>query len=151
MLVRHAMQVFEYDSPENIDKSFNTFQDKYLGKTIVFVIVVASWCGHCQRLKPELEKALQQVKNTKGKRKSKSKSKKGGATNDAAIVVMGDEAMQHMRDHHSTHTFSQVLEAVSGFPCIMMLSSQHNGTIDVDMYEGARDANSLVDYFTQKD
>ncbi|KAL9645569.1 hypothetical protein ABK040_000632 [Willaertia magna] len=80
------------------------------------VAFVAPWCGHCQRLKPEYEKAANSL---------------GGVVNMGTINCDNEKELAQRF-------------GIKGFPTIKLFPAYKSSKLNPDDYQGGRDANSIV-------
>jgi protein disulfide-isomerase-like protein len=109
-----------------VELTDKTFAKVALDKgKIVMVAFVASWCGHCKRLKPEYEKAAAII----GRR---------GLDPDRVVMAMIDaDKYDRIRDEY----------AIQGFPTIKLFHASDNLVED---YQGGRSAAELLSYLESK-
>lgn len=86
-----------------------------------FVAVLADWCGHCQRMKPEWNKFLSLVKN-----KANKKTGKG-------IIITASDVTARLIDIN-----------VNGYPALLLYK---NG--EIEEYKGGRTVEDFKKYFNK--
>ncbi|KAF6002578.1 Protein disulfide-isomerase like 2-2 [Cyanidiococcus yangmingshanensis] len=114
-VMRYLEQAMQPPAPSSVveltDKTFATIAlDK--SKTVM-VAFVASWCGHCKRLKPEYQKAASML------------SRKGLDPNKVVMATIDADKFEKIRDEY----------AIQGFPTIKLF---HAGDNYVEDYQGGR-------------
>lgn len=99
-----------------------TFDDVVGGDVHVVVAFTASWCGHCQKLKPEFEKV-------------------GAAfLDDEAVIIANVDCAKF---EHPCHTYG-----ITGYPTIKFIPA-HGGPGVALSYAGARAAPAMVNWVNQ--
>jgi protein disulfide-isomerase-like protein len=126
-VLRFLEQAMQPPAPSSVveltDKTFVTVAlDK--SKTVM-VAFVASWCGHCKRLKPEYQKAASML------------GRKGLDPNKVVMATIDADQYEKIRDQY----------AIQGFPTIKLF---HAGDNYVEDYQGGRSAAELLSYIQSK-
>lgn len=96
------------------------------------LIMTASWCGHCNEMKPELYKFISKMRGD-----LKSRSKKGGHQKNAIIKI--DDSNMHLLDKSVKNKIN-----FEGYP--HMVAVQNGGKIDD--FSGERNAENMENFFT---
>ena len=96
------------------------------------LIITASWCGHCNDMKPELYKFISKVRGN-----LKSRSKKGGDQKNAVIKI--DDSNMPLLDE----TVKNKID-FEGYPHIVAV--QNGGKIGE--FSGERNAENMENFFT---
>jgi len=92
----------------------------------VFLQVQAPWCGHCQKMRPEMEKLGKKIKK------------------DAFGDIIGVVSLDGSKN-------DSPIEAISwtGFPTMFYIKAGKNGENEIIKYEGGRDAKSVWRFIKQ--
>ena len=96
------------------------------------LIMTASWCGHCNEMKPELYKFISKMRGD-----LKSRSKKGGHQKNAIIKI--DDSNMHLLDDSVKNKIN-----FEGYP--HMVAVQNGGKIND--FSGERNAENMENFFT---
>ena len=125
------MTVYSFPTSESMSKSFQNFEQNVLGKEKFLFLGSAKWCGHCQQLKGAW---------------ADMKSQLGGNKTKFNIVEFDDTAMQHLQKNHANHPVTNLIaQAVRGYPTVAIVNkANHKNQVEFKVFEGARDASSLV-------
>ena len=118
LLIVLLVGVLVYFYSINLKESF-TNDDTDFGTGKKLVLFYADWCGHCNTLKPQWNKAAKQTKNSNVR---------------MVKVNCGEDDKKH-QDIVNRYD-------IQGFPTIKLLN---NGKVESD-YDGKRDSSSLVTY-----
>ncbi|KAL0484772.1 protein disulfide-isomerase [Acrasis kona] len=106
-----------------VDLTSSNFADKVLKSEGVWMVAfVAPWCGHCQRLEPEYEKASDAL---------------GGVVNLGRINCDNEKALAQQY-------------GIQGFPTIKIFNHGKDKKRNPEDYQGARQGKGIVDLLMNK-
>jgi thiol-disulfide isomerase/thioredoxin len=106
------MKHIRIDSDKSLKKkAYEEFKNNCPGKEVFYVFVYASWCGHCNVMKPELEKALKKIDS------------------DSILVSVSDDAFALLvNDPETDKVFGKWFKKIEGFPCLVRVSKRKTVT-----------------------
>lgn len=118
-------------------KPLHAFIADVLGRKTFYVLIHAPWCGACLALKSSLRKALRKV----------------GSASSAELVKISDQVYNHYVASHPSDPTGKLLTSmqIRGYPTLARVSSSpKQRVIHIDVYQGDRSVESLVDFFTKQ-
>lgn len=127
-------------------KKFKSFMEKDFGKRAFVLVVTAEWCGHCRVFKPEIDKA---IANIKKKKLPGTASQRGG---DSGILLqMSDTTSSHVMQNHGGSLLGKMLnEQVGGFPTALAVGGiTSNNTMHIKHFNQERSAANFQKFMLQ--
>ncbi len=135
---RKPMKSIAFDTvaSTHAGKQLHAFIADVLGKKTFYVLVHAPWCGACLALKPSLQKALRKVES---------------GSSSPVLVKVSDQVYNHYVGSQPNEPTGKLLTSMQlrGYPTIARVSSSpKHRVIHVDIYQGDRSIESLVDFLS---
>lgn len=101
--------------------------NKLIAKKPVLFFIYAPWCGHCQAMKPEWEKAKDRFKDRA----------------DVHAVEVDEEGFNNLL--HKLHVYSAIKGKVTGYPTLLCVK----GTSQPTIFKDNREVDSIALFITE--
>lgn len=138
------------DEKDMTSSKFRRFVKSILGKKHFILFVHADWCGHCQHVKPVIERVVKKLKTGGKPKKSGTKKYRRNIGGTFVLVKISDDVARHINSEHSKHLLSQLLQdTVQGYPTIISVSPMKDNELRVKFFDKERNEQNLVQFFTR--
>jgi hypothetical protein len=128
------MKSIKLSKARGLKTKLKSLEKDIIGKVPIFVLVHATWCFHCQNLRPEWDAAIL-LNNDR----------------DVVVVEVDSDALQSMNTEHRDHALTQMInKSFQGFPHIFGAGKIKNNTVNIAHFSGDRTKKKISSFMRKK-